>query len=214
VRQPPSSIIAKPTLQEFVAPEPIQDPHKSIVRTAKALRKVKPDAIGGVSACGDGLCGVEIGASNVERAVTLLDSLARRLDEKDLSIEPTGREMKCSRGPETLSFTLKERTRQEPHTPTEEDLAKEERRKKRIERAQGSSSWADLPYGIYQRAYPDFDTIFTGQFVLQVDGYGDGVRRTWADGKVQRIETLEDSIVAGFEALLAVRNPRARFPTF
>ncbi len=55
-------------------------------------------------------------------------------------------------------------------------------------------------------AYPEFDTIYTGEFVFQVEGYSDGVRRKWADGKTQTVERLLDDIVVGIVALLAARK--------
>jgi hypothetical protein len=51
------------------------------------------------------------------------------------------------------------------------------------------------------------ETRRQGELILQVDGWWrDNVRRRWADGKVQRMETLLDSIVTGFEVLLAARK--------
>ncbi len=47
---------------------------------------------------------------------------------------------------------------------------------------------------------------YTGEFALQVEGYSDGVRRKWADGKTQTVESLLDDIVIGIEALLAARK--------
>ncbi len=59
------------------------------------------------------------------------------------------------------------------------------------------------PYG---RTYPEKDTLWTGELVIQIDGYGDQVRRTWGDGRRQRLEELVPSIVDGIEVLLAVRK--------
>jgi hypothetical protein len=120
--------------------------------------------------------------------------------------------MGVAAGEDEAVFTLKERTRQEKHNPTGEELAAEEQRQKKFARIHGSaSSWVA---SLEPRAYPEFDTIYTGEFVFQVEGYSDGVRRKWADGKNQTVERLLDDVVVGIIALLAARKQgrRARSP--
>jgi hypothetical protein len=62
--------------------------------------------------------------------------------------------------------------------------------------------------GLVGRAYPEFDVVYTGALAFQIEGYSEGVRRTWADGKTQTIEALLDDITVGLEAVLAVRRSR------
>ena len=183
---------------------PVAEPHKSILRTAKVLRKGPADRNNGVHALGEGLCGVVAAANNVERAIAFLDALARALEARGLPLTPKGQTMGVSRNGDEAIFTLKERTRQQKHVPTEEELAAESRRQQKLEKSWRSpGSWPD---SLYTRAYPDFDTVYTGEFALQVEGYSDGVRRKWADGKTQTVESLLDDIVTGIEALLAARK--------
>jgi hypothetical protein len=91
--------------------------------------------------------------------------------------------------------------------PTPGELAAEERRKKRLERYWSSPrSWDASSDGLYERSYPEYDVIHTGELVFQIEGYADGVRRKWADGRTQTVESLLDDIVIGLETLLAVRK--------
>lgn len=190
--------IANPTF------EPVVEPHKAISRTAKILRKGPPDRNGGVRAVGEGLCGVDVAAASVERAISFLDALARSLEKVGLPLVAKGQAMGVSSGADDAVFTLKERTRQEKHSPTGEEFAAEEQRQKKFAKTYGSSNpWLA---SLEARAYPEFDTIYTGEFVLQVEGYSDGVRRKWADGKTQPLERLLEDIVTGFKALLAARK--------
>ena len=185
----------------------VQEVHPAVRRTARTLRKAKPDTNDTVQAIGDGLCGVDVAVSNVERAIAILDGLARRLEAKGLPLEPTGQAMRIALGAESATFTVKERTRREKHVPTPEELLAEERREKKRQRYWQSHRAWDYDYsGLFGRAYPEFDTVNTGVLVFQIEGYADGVRRTWADGKTQRVELLLDDITVGLEALLAVRK--------
>lgn len=186
------------------AAESIADPHKAISRTAKALRKGPPDRNGGVRAFGEGLCGVDVAAVRAERAISFLHALAQGLEKNGLVLLAKGQSMRVTAGEDEAIFMLKERTRQEKHNPTGEELAAEAQRQKKFARIHGSaSSWVA---SLEPRAYPEFDTIYTGEFVFQVEGYSDGVRRKWADGKTQTVERLLDDIVVGIIALLAARK--------
>jgi hypothetical protein len=188
---------------------PAGDVHAAIKRTAQALRKAKPDANGAVQAIGDGLCGVDVAATNVERVIALLEALAGKLEAKSLPLKPTGQAMSVTVGLDSATFTITERTRREKHIPTPEDLAAEERRRKKLRRHWHSSApWNDAYVSLVGRAYPEFDVVYTGALAFQIEGYSEGVRRRWADGKTQTVEALLDDITVGLEAVLAVRKSR------
>jgi hypothetical protein len=115
--------------------------------------------------------------------------------------------MRVAVGVDSATFTIAERTRREKHVPTPEDLAAEERRQRKLQRYWHSSpSWNDERSSLFRQAYPEFDVIYTGALVFQIEGYSERVRRTWADGKTQRVEGLLDDIAVGLEALLAARR--------
>jgi hypothetical protein len=108
---------------------------------------------------------------------------------------------------QTVAFRLNEYVRRDKHIPTTEDLAAEERRRKR-----SAITW-DSPYG---RAYPEWDFVRTGELSIQIASrYVDGLRRTWKDGRHQRLENLIDDISAGIiaygVALRLMEEERARF---
>ena len=135
-----------------------------------------------------------------------MNALARQLEEKGTPLESTGQGMKVSIGQDSAAFTLKERTRTQKHEPTAEELAAEKRREEKLQKYYSSRQWHQEPPGLFQRSFPEHDLIYTGELVFQADGYADGVRRKWADGKTQRIETLVPDIVIGLGALLALRK--------
>ena len=139
----------------------------------------------------------------------MLEALAGKLEAKSLPLKPTGQAMSVTVGLDSATFTITERTRREKHIPTPDDLAAEDRRQKRLRRYwQSSAPWSDARVSLVGRAYPEFDVVYTGALAFQIEGYFEGVRRTWADGKTQTIEALLDDITVGLEAVLAVRKSR------
>jgi hypothetical protein len=188
------------SLAEVAPTYPLQDVHPAISATAKALRKAKPGADEVVGASGHRCCGIEIGAASLERTIAVLDSIARALDARGLTVEPIGNCMWVALPPDSLTFSLVERIEKRNHVPTMEELAKEERQRKKQER--------DTRLGIWsfnrERAYPEFDFIRTGELSIQIaDQYVRGLRRSWCDGKRQKVEGLVDDIVSGIITYLA-----------
>src|SRR5262245_37033684 len=56
----------------------------------------------------------------------------------------------------------------------------------------------------FDRVYPEWDYIRTGQLSLNFEnGYVDGLRRSWNDGKRQRLEDLVEGITTGIIAYAA-----------
>jgi hypothetical protein len=198
------------TVQTVLDGEP-EGPHPTIIRTARKLKKAKPGSSGAVQAIGNGLCGIDVSAKNVDRVISILNALAHRLEAIGLPLKPTGQAMEISIGPDSAVFTIKEKTRREEHVRTAKELAAEERRKKRQARHwQSPRSWDQDYSRLFGRDYPEFDTVYTGALVFQVEGYSDGVRRMWADGKTQTIESLLEGIEMGHQTLLAVRKAQRK----
>jgi hypothetical protein len=189
-----------PRESTFPPPERV---HPILVATAKALRTAKTKETTMIALSGAGLATIWVSSESVERILAFLDKLVRQLFAKEYVVEVVAKGIKVSLAPDDLVFTLKEQTELHPHEPTQEERLAEKRRQERI--AKTNSSWE---FWDSKCAYPANDEIGTGHLILQVDGYSDGVRRRWADGKSQTLETLFDGIVAGFEALLATRKAK------
>jgi len=185
--------------------EPIVDVHPAVRRTIQVLHRCKPSEPA-VHAIGEGLCGVSVGRDSVERAVFVLGRLAYLLAGKGTPLAPTGQAMKVTVGSDSAILALSERTRTIAHAPTAGELAEEGRRQEQLERHwRNPARWPRPPYG---RGYPEKDTVWTGELSIRIEGYSDGVRRTWADGRTQRLEDLVPSVVDGIEVLLAARKAK------
>jgi hypothetical protein len=154
------------------------------------------------------MAGVVVGRDAVERAIYILDTLVRALMERGLPPTMAGDGIRVERGKDAATVAISERIRREKHVPTPEELVAEERRRKRLERhyATGRTWDAPAPSDLYAQAYPAIDTIRTGELVMQIQGWGEGVRRTWADGRTQRLERMVEDVATGLEAILAARR--------
>jgi len=194
-RQPRAPVLEIPPAQT------ITEVHGAIAATAKALRKAKPDKEKVVRALGQATCGILVSVTVVDRVITILDGLARQLEKRSLALEPTGTAMRVSVPPESVEISLVERIETRKHAPTVEELAAEERRVKRRDRDVRLGMWN---YDI-QPAYPEFDKVRTGALSLQIADkwVSGGLRRTWNDGKHQRLEGLLEDVVGGVVAYLA-----------
>ena len=188
-------------VERIVPIEPVVSVHRAIASTARVLRKVKPDKDGVVTASGDDQCGITIGVASIERVIGILDGLARHLDGRGLKLEPLGQKMRVELAPDHLFLTLTERVEWQKHEPTEAELAEEERRNRKKERDVRYGRW---DFGAYDRPYPEHDPVRTGVLSIQIENrYVDGVRRTWGDGKIQRLENIVEDIASGIVLYLA-----------
>lgn len=192
-------------LPTIVLGKDLRDLHAGVRATARTLRKSKADADGGLRALSDGECGIVVSRERAERVVGILDALFRALDGDGLDPHPLGKQMRATQGPDQVTFGIIERSKRVPHQPTPAEIAAEERRLKRREQYWQSGSRVELAFDLFSKAYPDFDTVWTGELVLQVEGWDRGIRRSWADGKTQTLEALLPGIVAGLKVLLATR---------
>ncbi len=118
-----------------------------------------------------------------------------------LTLIPEGDKMSLKRGTDAVNFTLLERTKRVKYIPSPEEIAREERRKEKQARSWRRNDWDSSPFG-YSPPWPEYVTEWTGELVFSIDVWADGLRKTWGDGKIQRIERLVPDIVAGIELVL------------
>lgn len=191
------------------APLPVvEKPHPAVAKTIKFLRSKKPDDEGLITANAPGQCGVVVGSSSVERASFVLDALARELETVGLGLSADGEKMSVSKEADSISFTLIERTKRVNYVPTPEQVAKEEKRKTKEARSWRRNDWDSISLGS-ARPWPDFVKQRTGELVFTIDAWADGLRKTWGDGKTQRVERMVPDMVSGIELVLeAVRLRR------
>ncbi|NTV70427.1 MAG: hypothetical protein HGA71_09800 [Azonexaceae bacterium] len=150
-------------------------------KTDKALHR-KPDSSGFISSWKETFR-VSVSEAQVSRAIVLLDKIEKALTEAGMAWEfdKKGQYVVGKMYGETLSFELKELYKRTEH----------------IEK-HPSSSWLDRKTYTYK---------FMGDLTLRIDGYYEG-RKSWSDGKTQRIEEKLPEIIEGL--LAAAESMRQR----
>ena len=142
--------LARPIRQLTTAPpvsEPVADPHPTIRATALVLRRTKPSQSGDAKAIGAGLCGVSVSGRSVERVIFILHQLANACDARGLALSPTESGISSAIGQDSVTFEIKEKTKQVPHVLTPKEIAEEESRRKRHERlARGRNEWDNVGF--------------------------------------------------------------------
>jgi hypothetical protein len=189
-----------------VAPiEPVADVHEVVRPTANALRK-SSSKDGGADANGPGRFGIRIGVESVERAISILDTLARRVEERGLTIEAGENCIVIKTVTDSLQMTMTERVDQQKHQPTMAELAHAERIRKKRERDAQLGRWN---YD-NERAYLEFDFIRTGELALGIKNeYVDGSpQRNWRDGKRRTLHEQIEEITSGIVTYLAAVKVR------
>lgn len=192
-------------LPEIVAGKDLRQLHRAVRATARTLRKSKADITGAIRAQGEGECGVAVAKGSAERVVGFLDALFTLLDQEGLAHQPVGKHVRVDQGEDSVLFSIIERSKRVPHVPTPAELAAEERRLKKREQYWRYGSSIGSSIDLYTKAYPEFDTVWSGQLVFQVDGWDRGVRKSWGDGKIQTLEAMLPDVIAGLKVMLATR---------
>ncbi len=150
-------------------------------KTEKALHR-KPDSSGFIS-CWKETFRASVSEAQVSRAISLFDKIEKALTEGGMTwdMDSKSQYVVGKMYGETVSFELKELYKRTEH----------------IEK-HPTSRWLDRKTYTYQ---------FLGDLTLRIDGYYEG-RKSWSDGKTQRIEEKLPEIIEGL--LAAAESMRQR----
>lgn len=161
---------------------------------AKAAAKAKPGEM--VSLRGRGVVAITLSPAHGARALAWLDGLLGAAEGQGMVLQAseTGAHMLVDA--EAIPFRIEEKFEQTPHVPTPAELAEKANR----------SAWARS----LSDPWPKYDYSPSGALALVInpDAYTN-LRRAYADGKTQTLESMTGKIVVGFAAhAAAVRERR------
>jgi hypothetical protein len=168
------------------------------IRLAAALKKSKHDDRGLAYAIDPKLFLVRVAATNVDRAVSLVEALLKAAADRSFAVTTGGKHLTMVVDGESIVLGLKETTKRAAHVLTQEEIDRQARR----DRAQQANNW-DLSSRLYQRL-PDWDYHATGQLFLEIeDRQRLNVRTRWSDTTTRRLEMMLNDVLAGLVAYAA-----------
>jgi hypothetical protein len=170
--------------------EMLTDPHPLVAATVHLLRKTKPDGQHRLTPHGKRALALTVTMGTADRAMCIYDALIKALEERGYSVDAVADEKTTTTtvlvGEERVSIALEERVDRIERKP---DIRNAKTR---------------LPvYG------PQYDFVPTGRLTLRIAHEYLHIRRSWADGAKQRVETcLNDFVVGIVAAAEALREQR------
>ncbi|MFN3725257.1 MAG: hypothetical protein ACK4SZ_03015 [Allosphingosinicella sp.] len=186
--------------------EPRSDP--IVTHTIARLRSAKTGPNGLVAVDGAGLIKCEVASSSADRLETILNGVVAasaqqgfRLDARNGSARFVGEE-------ESVGFSITEVVRRVKHELTDKERAEEERWNRKRERARLRNEWGDVFFS--RPRAPEWEWHPTGQLSFELEHVyvwkGTSPRRSFRDGKVQRVETMAADIAVGLAVLAAAKS--------
>lgn len=169
--------------------------HPYVVQTEKILSKAKPNSYdNGILNPKVGCLDIQVSPQILARAFLIMDALIKSLEARGFKVSMSNND-KCVTSvsvlDETFEFGLKEFLKQTKH-----ELTPAEKKKKE------ELSWYDF--------FPKYDYNPSGKLSLMIKTYaGDGIRKTWTDGKKQRVENCLNAFILGL-IMIAVAKKAER----
>lgn len=203
---------ARSVASEF-DPEGQTQEHTIISRSMAKLRNAKPDDQGLVKLAKNGLIDVEIAPATIDRIELALSRIASAAQAQGFKLSGKQDKAAFTDGTTVIPFQLKETIKRSKHQPTPDELAKEEKERKRAQRRWAGNNWGSVPSFSLHRHWPEWDYAPTGKVSFEFDlylRYAGAVRRSFNDGKVQRLETMANDIAVGLVVLAAAKREDER----
>ncbi len=172
--------------------------HPATLKLRKALEKAKPSPAGFVTAGGGGVVPAVLSPDAMDRALTWLDDFLRQAEALGMRFEadPSGTRLRVEG--ESVPFRLEEKSDKVPHTPTPAELRTKAERER----------WA---FAYRSDPWPKYDHRPSGRLSIHIEANPySGLRRSFADGKTQRLEALIEDVLEAFRTHAAAVAERRR----
>ena len=198
----PAETSAPPEVE--TAPETEVREHKTVASTRTAIRKSR--STDRASTGGRGKFRLLVAPPAGERACSVLDRLVAAVEARGWSFESTEQGYAIVADGETVGFMMEEKLDRVPHVVTAAELkekAEYDRKCALADRGIGYRPWREP-------AIPEHDHVPNGELVLKFDHdyAAGGIRRTYSDGKRQRLEDLLPSMIEALERWAAAVKAR------
>jgi hypothetical protein len=155
--------------------------HPLSIRTQKLLSHATKNERGLLTPKNGAASHISVSDVALKRALRILSGLLRILEEHNFTVkwgtDPNSSRLSIVALDEDLGLVISEKIDAVPHTPTEQELAQKKKR--------GQWVWP-----------PKWDYRSTGNLRLSIEGAPQGIRHSWGDGAVQRVEDCLGKFIA------------------
>ncbi len=190
-------------------PQKVDQEHSIVTRSMAKLRKAKPDERGLVRLAQSGLIDAELAPDSIDRIELSLNRIVTAAQIQGFELSGKGDRAAFTDGNVIVPFNLKEAVKRSQHEPTPEELAKEEKERKRRERRWARNDWDYVPSFSSFSYWPEWDYAPTGKVSFEFDlylRYSSALRRSFKDAKIQRVENMANDIAVGLAVLAAAKR--------
>lgn len=191
-----TNIASKITEESWHLPED-EELCKPIAKTVKYLMSKEPDKKGTIKANKRYMCGILINQVPAKRAAYLLHLFASEVEARGLILLAMDKHMTIKKEDTEVNVSLFEkcamRLRHLNSTPEKSNL-----------RYSGNLDQIEEKYddvNRYERR-SQHQEVWSGQLRFFIDAWTKGLRKTWSDGKKQRVESCVSDVVTGIEMIL------------
>ena len=178
---------------KITVPPSLESPHHLILMTQKSLMGAKVDTRGLKQPRARGCLDVNVGPASIDRAMLIMDTLVKALETRGLNISVNKEApffTTVSVMDEFITFALNEDL-----TRTEKKLSAAQKKEKE-----------EYPW-MYSRQYDYSPNGLLSLWIKNDDCFN--TRKTWTDGKRQRLENCLNSFIGGLiKAAIAIKHLR------
>jgi HPt (histidine-containing phosphotransfer) domain-containing protein len=171
----------------------------AVLRTIRALRKVKPDSRGLLVASGTNMLSVQIAPESLDRLEVALSRIAAAASFLGIRLVSGDNGAHFLSNGNIVPFEIRETVRRIDHVLTAEEIAEDIKKQ-----TPPAKPW--LRHEWHFRRRPRFDFVPSGILCFEFCGHfrhANPVRKTYRDGKTQRLEDMALDIVAGVAVFAA-----------
>ena len=190
-------------------PKKVDQEHSIVTRSMAKLRKAKPDERGLVRLAQSGLIDAELASDSIDRIELSLNRIVTAAQVQGFQLSGKAERAAFTDGNVIVPFNLKEAVKRSQHEPTPEELAKEEKERKRRGRRWARNDWNYVPSFSAFSHWPEWDYAPTGKVSFEFDlylRYPSALRRSFKDAKIQRVENMANDIAVGLAVLAAAKR--------
>lgn len=182
--------------------------HPAIGRTLAALRKAKPSSQGLVSVEGANLIRCTVAPTSFDRLADFLPGLLGAAAVQGFGLEAAETGALFRSATETITVSITEALDRTRHEMTDAEKAKQAAWQKKRDEAVRRNSWSFLVHD--RPVVPEWDYAPSGRLGLEFEQVYTRARvaprRTFKDGKTQKLEAMVSDIAVGLAVLAAAKT--------